>query len=49
MAYRGARVPFLEDGDDDPSFGRSCGRALTAHTEIFSRVRPDIAIVYGDR
>ncbi len=44
-----ARVPFLEDGDDDPSFGRSCGRALTAHTEIFSRVRPDIAIVYGDR
>ena len=44
-----ARLPFLEEGDDAESFGRSCGRALAAYTEKFVELQPDVAVVYGDR
>jgi len=44
-----ARMPFLEENDDAVSFGRSCGNALKMYSELFTSLRPGIAIVYGDR
>jgi len=44
-----ARIPFLEEGDDDASYGRSCGRALTAYADLFAKLKPHVVVVYGDR
>jgi len=44
-----ARVPFLEEGDDDISYGRAFGKALTLYSELFCKLRPDILMVCGDR
>lgn len=47
------RVFFLDDSDEDPvierAVGRGAGRALTGFTDLFSRLRPDIVALYGDR
>lgn len=44
-----ARIPFLDACEDDLAYGRSSGQALAAYSEVFSRLRPDLVVVYGDR
>jgi UDP-hydrolysing UDP-N-acetyl-D-glucosamine 2-epimerase len=44
-----ARVPFLGDEDNDVAHGCSAGRAVAEFTRLFAHLRPDLAIVYGDR
>ena len=44
-----ARVPFLEAGDDEASYGRACGTALAAYADLFAKLKPQIVVLYGDR
>ena len=44
-----ARIPFLEEGDGDTSYGRSCGRALAAYADLFAKLKPHVIVVCGDR
>jgi len=44
-----AKIAFHEDEDDAAAFGRSCGKALTAYTEMLVDLKPDIVVAYGDR
>ncbi len=44
-----ARIAFLEAGDDELCYARSCGKALAAYAELFTRLKPQMIVVYGDR
>ena len=44
-----ARIPFLEEENNDLALGRACGKALAAYTEMLADLKPEILVVYGDR
>jgi len=43
------RIDFLEPGDQPGDIAASMGRGVLAFAELFSRWRPDILLVLGDR
>ncbi len=44
-----ARVPSLCVGDTEEAVGRSIGQGVIGFAQLFSRYRPDILLVLGDR
>ena len=44
-----ARVPALCVGDTEEAVGRSIGQGVIGFAQLFSRYRPDILLVLGDR
>ncbi|MBP2316261.1 UDP-N-acetylglucosamine 2-epimerase [Azospirillum soli] len=44
-----ARLPTLCDDDSPEGIGKSMGQGVTAFSEEFGRVRPDILLLLGDR
>lgn len=44
-----ARVPLTPGGDTPADTARACGAFLTGMAEAFDRLRPDIAVILGDR
>lgn len=43
------RIPILVSGDDAEAAGKSIGLGLLGFSQSFSRVKPDILVVLGDR
>ncbi len=44
-----ARVPFLEAADNNAAHAGAVGQALTRFARLFDELKPDVAVVYGDR
>lgn len=43
------KIPVLSDGDSQADMARATGRALSAFADFFSRQRPELVVLLGDR